>query len=33
MANLCEIVDADIETVAYGMGLDSRIEINSCARE
>lgn len=25
MANLCEIVDADIETVAYGMGLDSRI--------
>jgi len=25
IANLCEMVDADVETVAYGMGLDSRI--------
>lgn len=25
IANLCEMVDADIDTVAYGMGLDSRI--------
>lgn len=25
IANLCEIVDADVETVSYGMGLDPRI--------
>jgi len=25
VANLCEIVGADVETVAYGMGMDSRI--------
>lgn len=25
IANLCEMVDADVDTVAYGMGLDSRI--------
>lgn len=25
IANLCEAVDADVDTVAYGMGLDSRI--------
>ncbi|MFB0920690.1 MAG: UDP-glucose/GDP-mannose dehydrogenase family protein [Oscillospiraceae bacterium] len=25
IANLCEMVDADVDTVAFGMGLDSRI--------
>ncbi len=25
IANLCEAVDADVDTVSYGMGLDSRI--------